>query len=138
MTEVVDVQLFSSSRLARLHAEALPQKDEFCGPFWGALALRAFGVDRIGDEPVDQDLVAREAMTTLWRDDPFESLPPGEQPRVDYRLELPPADTAAAAGTNAPSLARAIERLSDGSLAVVPVAAPWSGPSVATLLEAVH
>jgi hypothetical protein len=120
--------------LAGLYAAELPQKDELCGPFWGSLALRAFGIDRVGDEPADQDLVAREAGATLSHGDPYESLPPGEEPRVDYRLTLPAADDAATAGTNAPPLARAIEACSDGALGVVRVAGPWTAERVVALL----
>lgn len=137
MTELADLQLLGHSLLSALHAQVLPQKDELCGAFQGALALRAFGIAYVGDEDVDQDLVAREAGSTLWHGDPFESLPPGEQPRVDYRLTLPVAKSAEGAGTNAPPLARAIERISGGALAVVPVAGPWSGPTVVQLLETV-
>jgi hypothetical protein len=138
MTELAELQLLGASALASLHAEALPQKDEFCGPFFGALALRAFGIDDVDGEPADQDLVAREALTTRWHGDPYASLPPGEQPRVDYRLALPNASDAGGAGTNAPQLGRAIERVAGGRLAVVPVAGPWTDASVVTLLESVH
>jgi hypothetical protein len=54
---------------------------------------------------------------------------------VDYRLELPAADAAAEAGTNAPPVARAIERLSKGALGVVRVAGPWRADTVVRLLD---
>jgi hypothetical protein len=135
MPEAVDVRRLGGPALAELHASELPQKDECCGPFWGSLALRAFGIERVGDEPVDQDLLAREAGATMSHGDPYESLPPGEQPRVDYRLELPGADDPATAGTNAPPLARAIESVSGGALRVVRVAGTWTPGRVLVLLE---
>ena len=135
MTEAVAVRLLGGRALAALHDAELPQKDELCGAFWGSLALRAFGIESVRDEPVDQDLVAREAGTTLSHGDPYESLPPGEQPRVDYRLELPVAADPAGAGTAASSLARAIESCSGGRLAVVRVAGDWRAGAVTLLLE---
>jgi glutamine synthetase len=39
--------------LAGLHERAIPQKDQLCGPFWGALTLTAAG------HPTDQDEVVR-------------------------------------------------------------------------------
>ncbi len=135
MPEPSGLLFFGGSRLAALHDAELPQKDEFCGPFWGMLGLHAFGFDEVGGEPVDQDIVAREAGTTLSQEDPYVSLPPGEEPRVDYRLELPAAAAAAEAGTNAPPVARAVERLSGGALGVVRLAGPWRSDTVVRLLE---
>lgn len=135
MPEAGEILFVGGSRLAALHEAALPQKDECCGPFWGMLGLRALGIDEVDGEPVDQDLVAREAGTTLSHEDPYVSLPPGEEPRVDYRLRLPAAEAAAEAGTNAPPVARAVERLSQGRLAVVRVAGPWRPQTVVALLE---
>ena len=43
---------------ALLHERAMPQKDQLCGPFWGALTLSAAGF------PVDQEEVALRAGTT--------------------------------------------------------------------------
>ena len=118
--------------LAALHAQELPQKDNLCGCFWGALVLRAAGVP-----DVDQDIVASEAGTLLPDGDPRTSVPPGETPRKDYRLDLPLAGDPAASGTSAGGLARAIERLSEGRLAVVPVAGPWNAESLVGLVELV-
>jgi hypothetical protein len=135
VTDVVEVRLLGGRTLAELHDAELPQKDELCGAFSGTLALRAFGIDRVRDEPVDQDLVAREAGSTLSHGNPYESLPPGEQPRTDYRLELPAASDPAGAGTAASSLAQAIESCSDGRLAVVRIAGPWRTGAVERVLE---
>lgn len=115
--------------LARLHAEEMPQKDQLCGAFWGALALTAAGY------PADQDEVALRAGTTLTEGDPAEWLPPGASPRIDYRLSLPAAPDEASAGTSASALARGIEDLSGAALAVVPVAGPWTADTVTSLVE---
>ena len=115
--------------LARLHAAEMPQKDQLCGAFWGALALTAAG------HPADQDEVALRACTTLAEGDPAEWLPPGAFPRTDYRLTLPVAADEPSSGTSAPALARGIEELSGGTLAVVPVAGPWGAHKVTLLVE---
>ena len=119
-----------------LHAREMPQKDNLCGAFWGALALRAAGVRGWEGEPVDQDLVARLAGTVLPPGDPLEGLPPGAAPRTDYRVLLPTAPEGVSAGTAAPGVRRAIERISGGRLAAVPVAGPWSETTVIDLIEA--
>ena len=115
--------------LAGLHETAIPQKDQLCGPFWGALVLAAAG------RPADQDEVALEAGTTLAEGDPAQWLPPGASPRTDYGLSLPVSPDEGAAGTSAPGLARGIERLSEGALRVVPVAGPWTAETVVALVE---
>lgn len=114
-----------------LHEAEIPQKDNLCGCFWGSLVLKAAGVD------ADQDAVAAEAGTTLPEGDPSTFVPPGETPRRDYRLELPLADPPGSSGTSAQGLARAVERLGEGRLAVVPTAGPWTGDTVTGLVEAV-
>jgi hypothetical protein len=121
--------------LAALHAYELPQKDNLCGCFWGAIALRAAGIEAIDGEPVDQDLLAAQAGTTLPEGDPHTFVPAGETPRRDYRLPLPVAADPHTGGTSARALARALERLSGGRLGVVPVAGPWSRDSVVELVE---
>jgi hypothetical protein len=117
-----------AERTAELHRELMPQKDNLCGAFWGALVLTAAGV-----EGADQDLVALESGTLL----PEGGEPPplaGVDSRVDYRLDLPPAPKAES-GTPGRGLAIVIERLSAGSLAAVPVAGPWTAETVAHLLS---
>ncbi len=117
--------------LAALHGRELPQKDQLCGAFWGALALAAAGY------PVDQDEVALRAGTTLAEGDPSGWLPPGASPRTDYRLSIPVAADEPTSGTSATGVARAVEKLSGGGLAVVPVAGPWSAETVGSLVEIV-
>jgi hypothetical protein len=126
------VRLVPGARnLAGLHECSIPQKDQLCGPFWGALVLTAAG------HPTDQDEVALRAGTTLAEGDPAEWLPPGAAPRTDYALSIPVAAAEAASGTSAPGLARSIEELSNNTLGVIPVAGPWSAATVVSLVELV-
>jgi hypothetical protein len=115
--------------LAGLHQKAMPQKDQLCGPFWGALVLEASG------RPAGQDEVALHAGTTLAEGDPAQWLPPGASPRTDYSLSLPVSRDAAFAGTSASGLARSIETLSDNALRVIPIGGPWTAETVVALVE---
>jgi hypothetical protein len=115
---------------ADLYAAEGQQMDNLCGCFWGSLALRAAGID------ADQEAVALEARSILPGGDPQTHVAPGATPRCDYRVELPLAAVPASAGTAAPPLARAIERLSDGALAAIEVAGPWTAEHVCALLDA--
>jgi hypothetical protein len=120
-----------SPALAALHEKEMPQKDQLCGAFWGALALAAAG------HTADQDEVAISAGTTLATGDPSGWLPPGASPRTDYRLKIPVAEDEPSSGSCAAGVARAIEELSGGALAVVPVAGPWSGEMVVSVIAIV-
>jgi hypothetical protein len=114
---------------ALLYEEAMPQKDQLCGAFWGALTLSAAG------HPTSQEEVALRAGTTLAEGDPAGWLPPGAVPRADYEAAVPGASDGASAGTSATGVARSIGELSGGALAVVPVAGPWSAATVVSLVE---
>ncbi len=117
-----------AERTAELHRVLMPQKDNLCGAFWGALVLTAAGLDAI-----DQDLVALESGTLL----PEGGEPPplaGVESRLDYRLDLPFAPRPQS-GTSGRGLATAIEHLSSGRLAAVPVAGPWTAETVADLVS---
>lgn len=116
--------------LAQLYAAERQQKDNLCGCFWATLVLRAAGID------ADQDGVAAAAGAILPGGDPQTHVAPGATPRNDYRVELPVDPTPGVAGTSAPAVARAIERLSGGALAAVPVAGPWTPDTVRTLMDA--
>jgi hypothetical protein len=85
--------------LAALHSAELPQKDNLCGCFWGAIVLRAAGIER-----VDQDAVAVAAGTTLPDGDPTTFVPPGETSRQDYPVELRRAPRSTTVGAGAPAL----------------------------------
>ena len=115
--------------LASLHRQALPQKDQLCGPFWAALALTAFG------HPTEMEAVAKRAGTVLAEGDPSGWLPPGASPRTDYTAPLPTITDETSAGTSVTGLGRAIEELSGGELSVVPVSGPWTAETVAHLVE---
>ena len=114
---------------ALLHETAMPQKDQLCGAFWGALALSAAG------HAASQEEVALRAGTTLAQGDPAGWLPPGASPRADYEASIPVAPDEASAGTSAKGVARSIEELSGGELAVVPVAGSWTAQTVISLVE---
>lgn len=121
--------------LAALHERALPQKDNLCGPFWGALVLQAVGITESEGEAVDQEFIALRAGTRLPEGDGAAFVPRGASPRRDYRLAIPLGAEAAEFGTSAPALGRTIEKLSGGRLAVVPVAGPWEADRVLALVE---
>jgi hypothetical protein len=116
---------------ALLHEREMPQKDQLCGAFWGALTLSAAG------HRTSQEKVALLAGTTLAEGDPVEWLPPGAAPRNDYTSDLPVAPDGASAGTSATGVARGVEELSGGALSVVPVAGPWTMETVVSLIEIV-
>ena len=134
VTAAVDTTILGSARLSALHAEERQQKDNLCGCFWAALVLRAHGIEEVGGEPVDQDLVAVRA-GSLLPPPSDDDVPPGATPRQDYRLPIPVVEDRAVTGTAAAPLAEAIEQLSGGALGVVPVAGPWSAETVVGLCE---
>jgi len=63
------------------------------------------------------------------------SLPAGETGRRDYRLTLPQIEDAARSGTTPAGLTRAVDGLSDGALAAVPLSGPWSAQTLAAAFE---
>ncbi len=117
------------AELAVLYERAIPQKDGLCGPFWGALVLSALG------RPTDAEAVALGAGTVLAEGDPARWLPPGAVPRTEYRVPLPTTPDGTLAGTSATGLARAVDELSEGEVAVLPVAGPWTADAVVGLIE---
>ncbi len=118
--------------LLAFHARELPQRDDLCGAFCGALALHAAGI-----EPFDQDAVALAAGSVVSaRPDPG-NLPHGETGRRDYRLALPFVDDAAVSGTTAAGVVDAIERLAGGALAAIPYGGPWTAGTLNGLFELV-
>lgn len=110
------------------------QKDSLCGPFHGARVLRAAGITAAEGEPLDQDLVALRAGTTLPEPAVGPQVPPGALSWCEYRFELPRVRQELA-GTSAPGLATAIEQLSGGRLACVPLSGEWSAETVEGLLD---
>jgi hypothetical protein len=124
-------------RFTQFHAAELPQKDELCGPFWGSLALRAYGFERVGSEIVDQDLIALRAGSLLTPKEItnlLTILPPGASGRADYRLTLPESRDPSRAGTSSVGLARSIEQCAAGQLEVVPIAGPWESERIVEVM----
>lgn len=121
--------------VAAAHAKELPQKDELCGAFWGAIALRAAGIADRDGEPVDQDAVAELAGTMLSAH-PELSLPAGEPGRRDFRLRPPVTADDAASGTSAAGVAAAVDALGGGELAAIPCRGAWTGEVVVGVLHA--
>jgi hypothetical protein len=130
----VDLTLLPGARsLLAAHARALPQRDDLCGAFCGALALHAAGIDGRGGEPLDQDAVALAAGTIVSRVADPQVLPRGEHGRRDYRIAPPLIDDASVSGTTAAGLLGAIDRLSQGRLAAIPYSGPWTADTLGGL-----
>jgi hypothetical protein len=108
------------------------QKDSLCGPFHAARVLLDAGIAECEGIPVDQDLVALHAGTTV---PPGPEAPPGAESLRDYRYQLPVVD-AAHAGTSPAGLADAIVLLSGGRLECVPLRGAWRASVVERLVEA--
>ena len=135
--ELIQLNLLPGARaLLEEHALALPQKDDLCGAFCGALALNAAGIALVEGEPVDQDAVALAAGSVVSRIPDISILPAGEPGRRDYRLEMELIDDGARSGTTAAGVVAAIERLSDHALASVPLSGPWTAAALDGLFEA--
>jgi hypothetical protein len=135
----VEMTLLPGARaLLAAHARELPQRDDLCGAFCGALALGAAGFgEREGErgsetegEPNDQDAVAKAAGSTVSAVADSGHLPHGEGGRRDYRLALPHVEDAAVSGTTAAGVVRAIETLSGGVLAAAPYSGPWTAQTL--------
>jgi hypothetical protein len=121
--------------LLAAHARELPQRDDLCGAFCGALALRAAGIDERGGEPLDQDAVALAAGSVVAGMRDPGTLPHGERGRRDYRLSIPAIDDPGLSGTTAAGLHEAIATLSGGALEAIPYSGPWNGGTLAGLFE---
>ncbi len=119
----------------KLSPTAPQQKDNLCGPFHAARVLRDAGITEWRGEPLDQDLVALQAGTTLPQVETGPQVPPGAVSLRDYRYALPRAP-AAGSGTSAGGMAEAIEELSAGALTCIPFAGPWSAATLTGLLDA--
>ena len=132
----IEVALLPGARaLLGAHAAELPQRDDLCGAFCGALALRAGGALEHEGDPIDQDAVAAIAGSVVSRVADPRSLPAGEHGRRDYRVSPPLIDDATVSGTTAAGLVRAIEELSGGAMAALPFSGPWSAPALAGVFE---
>ncbi len=122
--------------LLAVHARELPQRDDLCGAFCGALALGAAGLGERAGEPVDQDAVALAAGSVVSAVADAGHLPHGERGRRDYRLALPFVEDAALSGTTAAGVVHAVQELSGGTLAAIPYSGPWTAQTLGGLYEA--
>jgi hypothetical protein len=121
--------------LLSLHARELPQRDDLCGAFCGALALGAAGIETHDGEPVDQDAVALAAGSVVSRHPDTDILPYGETGRRDYRLRLALVDDAAVSGTTAVGVLTAVGELSNGRLEAIPYCGPWTARTLGGLFD---
>lgn len=118
-----------------LHARELPQRDDLCGAFCGALALGAAGIDAHDGEPLDQDAVALAAGSVIAGVREAGVLPHGEPGRRDYRISLPLIDDSDLSGTTAAGLLDAIGTLSRGALDAIPYTGPWNADTLGSLFD---
>jgi len=123
-------------RLLELHARELPQRDDLCGAFCGALALGAAGLTERRGEPLEQDAVAIAAGSVISGTRADGILPYGEPGRRDYRLEIPRIEDSDLSGTTAAGVHDAIMELSAGALHSIPLTGPWSAETLDGLFEA--
>jgi hypothetical protein len=121
--------------LLAVHARELPQRDDLCGAFCGALALNAAGVAGRDGDPIDQDAVALAAGSIVSGVRDAGTLPRGETGRRDYRLSIPTIEDPDVSGTTAAGLAEAIATLSAGALEAIPYAGPWNAATLAGVFE---
>jgi Family of unknown function (DUF6885) len=132
----LEITLLAGARaLLAAHAQELPQRDDLCGAFCGALALRAAGVDAADGTPLDQDAVALAAGSVVSAHPDPEQLPFEERGRRDYRLMPPQVPDGSLSGTTAAGLVRAIEQLAAGRLLAIPLCGSWSSETLAGLFE---
>jgi hypothetical protein len=132
----LDITLLAgASALLRAHARELPQRDDLCGAFCGALALRAAGIAEHGDGQIDQDAVAVAAGSVVSAARDAGVLPHGEPGRRDYRLALATIEDSNASGTTAAGLLDALAHLSGGGLAAIAHAGPWTASTLDGLFD---
>jgi len=136
--DTLNMTLLPGAReLLAVHARELPQRDDLCGAFCGALALRAAGIEEHRGEALDQDAVALAAGSIVSGMREPGTLPHGELGRRDYRLSVPSIEDSALSGTTAAGLLDAIASLSRGRLEAIPYTGPWSPDTLAGLFELV-
>jgi hypothetical protein len=128
--------LAGAGEMLAAHARELPQRDDVCGAFCGALALHAAGLAAHDGQPLDQDAVALAAGTVVSDNRDAGTLPRGETGRRDYRLPLPAIDDPDVSGTTASGLLDAIATLSGGGLAAIAYSGPWTVAALAGLFDA--
>jgi hypothetical protein len=137
-SDTLEMTLLPGSReLLAVHARELPQRDDLCGAFCGALALRAAGIAEHRGEPLDQDSVALAAGSIVSGMREPGTLPHDEPGRRDYRLAIPAIEDSKLSGTTAAGLHDAVARLSSGALEAIPFSGPWSPAKLSGLFDLV-
>ncbi len=121
--------------LLAAHAEEIPQRDDLCGAFCGALAMRAAGIARVGGEVLDQDTVAVAAGSIVSDSRDPDTLPEGETGRRDYRLEIPGIDDPEISGTTAAGVVDAIAELGGGEIVPIPISGPWTPETLTGMFD---
>jgi hypothetical protein len=125
------VRLLAGSReLLAAHGRELPQRDDLCGAFCGALALQAAGISRAGEELLDQDTVAVAAGSIVSGARDPGTLPGAETGRRDYRLAIPTIADSELSGTTATGVVEAITELGAGVVLPIPLSGPWTAPAL--------
>lgn len=127
------ILLPGAAALLRCHARELPQRDDLCGAFCGALALNAAGIEGTETDPLDQDAVGIAAGSIVSGARDPDTLPGGETGRRDYRLEIPTIEDSEVSGTTAAGVVAAVAELGAGAVETI----PWSGPWTAARLDGV-
>lgn len=130
------VLLPGARALLASHARELPQRDDLCGAFCGALALAAAGLEGGAEDPLDQDTVALAAGSVVSGVREPGVLPHGEAGRRDYRLELPRIEDSELSGTTAAGVVGALRELGGGAIETIPYAGPWTSETLAGLFAA--
>ena len=132
----LEMTLLAGAReLLAVHERELPQRDDLCGAFCGALALNSAGLVGEDGEPIDQDAVALAAGSIVSGVRDAGTLPHGETGRRDYRLEFPTIEDPDVSGTTAAGLGEAIAALSAGTLEAIPYAGPWDAATLTGVFE---
>jgi hypothetical protein len=120
-------------RVTPLQAAVGQQKDYLCGPFWAARVLTDAGITAWDGEPINEDLIALRAGTTLPDVRGDGDVPPGATSKTDYRYPLP-ISAVEESGTSAKGLLRAITNGSAGMLHAIPIRGRWTAERVARLV----
>lgn len=133
--QLLSTLLPGAPRLLAIHARELPQRDDLCGAFCGALALNAAGLEERRGQPLDQDAVAIAAGSIVSGVPEPGVLPDGETGRRDYRLQIPEIEDSDVSGTTAAGVVSAVAELSDGLLATIPYSGPWTASTLGGLFD---
>jgi len=133
--ELTTTLLPGAAELVAAHSRWLPQRDDLCGAFCGALALAAAGLHETDGEQLDQDAVALAAGSVVAGARDPGTLPRGEMGRRDYRLALAQVADPAVSGTTAAGVVSALAQLSGNELLAIPLRGPWTEVTLASLFQ---